>query len=126
MASPTQVQQDLYIWGPSKTHLLSRPSASTIQWKWNFVQGSQLVGAQKGEDFSLKVEERRDQVRANRPQAVHGMRRFEWAALMADGLREGKPPDIRFKDDAKNTPDYEEWNVTLLDEEGEFTAAQSR
>ena len=81
MDTPDQAQQDLNFWGPAKAHLLSRPSASTIQWKWNFVQGSQLVGAQKGEDFSLKVEERRDQVRANRPQAVHGMRRFEWAAF---------------------------------------------
>src|SRR3989338_2099144 len=73
MDTPDQAQQDVGIPGSAKTHLLSCPSFQKIQWKWNFVQGSRLVGAQKGEDLTLKLEDRLKQVRRNRPKGVHGM-----------------------------------------------------
>ena len=54
------------------------------------------------------------------------MRRFEWVALVADGLEKGQPLDVRFKDGAKNISKCEQWNITLLDGEGEFTDGQCR
>lgn len=125
MGTPKQGQQEMYVWEPVERHLASKPAGKT-EWKWEFVQGEQIIEPQKEDDVSLLVEDRVKRVRRARPKGMRGTDRYTLATLMADGLEQGKPLDIRFKGDAMNTEEYEVWNATLMDEEGELTEGQYR
>ncbi|QQR54524.1 hypothetical protein IPG41_05000 [Candidatus Peregrinibacteria bacterium] len=125
MGTPKQGQQEMYVWEGAERHLASKPAGKT-EWKWEFVQGEQIIEPQKEDDVSLLVEDRVKQVRRARPKGMRGTDRYTLATLMADGLEAGKPLDIRFKGDAMNTEEYEVWNATLMDEEGELTEGQYR
>ena len=127
MDTPDQKQQDLYVWDKAEAHLASRPSQEKMEWKWEFIQADQLIEEpQKGDDASLRLEDRVKSMKRSRPEGMRGMDRHSWAALMADSLEQGKPLDIRFKGNAMNTPEYEKWLFTVLDEEGELTEGGNR
>lgn len=123
MGTPKQAQGEMYVWKASERHLASKPAGKT-EWKWEFVQGEQIIEPQKEDDVTLLVEDRVKLVKRSRPKGMRGTDRYTWATLMADGLEAGKPLDTRFKGDAMNTEEYEVWNATLMDEEGELTDGQ--
>lgn len=125
MGTPKQGQQEMYVWEGAERHLASKPAGKT-EWKWEFVQGEQIIEPQKEDDLTLLVEDRVKRVKRSRPKGMRGTDRYTLATLMADGLEAGKPLDIRFKGDAMNTEEYEVWNATLMDEEGELTEGGNR
>ncbi len=121
MDTPDQTQQDLYIPSRLQEHLTGRPSSQKIEWEWEFVQGDDLIQAsQKGDDTALGLRIRMKRAKQSRPKGMRGVDRYTWATLMADSLREGKPLDIRFKEESTATTEHEKWLHTILDEEGEF------
>ena len=126
MGVPKQEQQEVYVPEGVERHLEGRSSAEKTEWKWEFVQGEQIIEPQKEDDVSLLVGDRVEKVRRARPTGMRGTDRYTLATLMADGLEQGKPLGCRFKDDATNTEEYEVLNATLMDEEGEFTEHQYR
>ncbi|MFT7184282.1 MAG: hypothetical protein ACI9QC_000620 [Oceanicoccus sp.] len=116
-------QQDLTIWSTARQHMSTRISqGSGIVWKWDFYQSEQIIGTESWDDITLAIEDRLAKYRTEWEKAgMRGTDRSSWATAMADGLESGKPLDIRFTDDATTTEEYEEWNATILDEEGELT-----
>jgi hypothetical protein len=116
-------QQGLKIWSKARQHMSTRISqGSGIVWKWDFYQSEQIIGTEPWDDITLAIEDRLAKYRAEWEKAgMRGTDRSSWTTAMADGLESGKPLDIRFKDGAATTQKYEEWNFTILDEEGELT-----
>lgn len=121
MDTSDQTQQDVYIPSRLQEHLAGRPSSRKMEWEWEFVQGDDLIkGPQEGDDTALGLRVRMKRARQSRPKGMRGVDRYTWTTLMADSLREGRPLDIHFKEDATGTTEHEKWLHTILDEEGEF------
>lgn len=121
-------QQDTKIFGATKKHLAGRPSrVVSPTWYWEFGQGDQIIETpQRGDDSSLVLTDRDREWLRSLPAGMRGTDRFTWATRMAAGIREGKPLDVRFPNNATDNTSYEQWNDTVLDEEREFTEGNYR
>ncbi|MEK7145930.1 MAG: hypothetical protein AAB802_01980, partial [Patescibacteria group bacterium] len=108
-----------------RAKLASRPSSERTDWKWEFCQIDQMIEPQKGDDASLVLEDRAEQMKHSRPTGMRGMDRHSWAALTADLFRCEKGRDSRASRliDSMLRGEHLQ-NIRcfiVLDEEGEFT-----
>lgn len=128
MSTKVQDQQPLWMWEPAEKHLAGRPSRVVApSWYWELGQGDQIIKTpQQGDDSSLALTDRDREFLRSLPAGMRGTDRYTWATRMAAGMRDGKPLDVRFKGNATNTTEAEQWNFTVLDEEREFTEGGNR
>lgn len=128
MGTPERHQQDAWMWGLVEQHLASRPSrVVSPTWYWELGQGDQIIETpQRGDDSSLALTDRDREWLRSLPAGMRGTDLPTQTTRMAAGIREGKPLDIRFPNNATDTTSYEQWNYTVLDEEREFTEGQYR
>lgn len=130
MGTSDQPQQDAWIWGPVEKHLCSRPPRVVKPtWYWELGQGDHIINKpQRGDDSRLMtlIDRNMQCFKQCLPAGMRGTDLPTWATRMAAGLREGKPLDIRFPNNATDTTSHEQWKCTVLDEEGEFTRGQYR
>ena len=127
MGTSDQRHQDVWIWEPVEEYLVGCPSRVVAPtWYWEFGQGDQIIkGPQryypKLHRPSFALIDRKAELLKTLPAGMRGTDRFTWATRMASGSREGRPLDLRFPNNATDTTITEQWNFTVLDEEGEFS-----
>ncbi|MFA6023973.1 MAG: hypothetical protein WC777_02030 [Candidatus Gracilibacteria bacterium] len=99
------------------------PPPSRVQnptWFGELVHGAQSVTKPQGWDDSSLTSDDRFRIfwEKKRRDGIRGTDIHTWATLTALGLREGKPLDIKFRDDRADTEEKTELHPTFLDEEG--------
>lgn len=122
-ASNGQTQPNLEILLEAREHMSARKNASSgIEWKWDFYQAEQIIDNEDWDDQSLTIEDRLLKYKEKwQASGMRGTDRWSLATAMADGLERGNPMDVRFKDGSSDTTEYEQWNLTVADEEGVLT-----
>lgn len=108
MGTQNQPQQGILLNPELERHLASRRSqVISPTWFWEFAQGAQII-------------ENSDRNSGRIPHGMRGTDRYTWATLAATGLKQCKPLDVHFDDEAKATQEYTAWRCTILDEERTF------
>lgn len=123
MGMPKQEQDDLWMPPVIAAHLSDRRSRVVDPaWFWELGQGNQIISTpQQGDDSSLLLPDRSREFLRSLPAGMRGTDRWTWGGRMAACLKEGKPLDVFFPGNAKDTEFYENFTFTVLDEEGELT-----
>lgn len=128
MGTSDQPQLDAWMWGHVERHLASRPSrVESPTWYWELGQGDQIIETpQRKGNSSMNLIDWYGEWLGDMAVGMRGTDLFTWATRMAAGLREGKPLDIGFPNNATDTPYYNQQNFTILDLEGMFMEGNYR